>query len=112
VLGRLGLKIVQVSRTRGAGTIDYSNLGPSVISTAGLIVNTTPLGMYPDIASKPDIDYTQLTEKHILFDLVYNPEITSFLQAGIDRGCRVITGLKMLHSQAEKAWEIWNDPDV
>jgi shikimate dehydrogenase len=112
VLGKLGLNIVQVSRSKRPGTIAYSGLDSTVISASTIIINTTPLGMYPDIDSRPDIDYGQLTENHILFDLVYNPEITSFLKSGIERGCRVITGLKMLHSQAEKAWKIWNDPEL
>jgi shikimate dehydrogenase len=66
--------------------------------------------MYPDISSRPAIDYNQLSEKHVLFDLVYNPEMTTFLKMGQERGCRIISGLKMLYSQAERSWEIWNDP--
>jgi shikimate dehydrogenase len=65
--------------------------------------------MFPDLASKPRIDYDLLTPGHVLFDLVYNPEITAFLNAGKERGCKIIPGLKMLYSQAEKSWEIWND---
>ena len=68
--------------------------------------------MSPDISSKPEIDYRLLNEKHILFDFVYNPEYTSFLKAGKERGCTIITGLKMLYSQADRSWEIWNDPDL
>jgi shikimate dehydrogenase len=64
--------------------------------------------MFPDIDSKPDIDYSALTKDHVLFDLVYNPELTSFLKMGAGKGCTILSGLKMLHSQAEKAWEIWN----
>jgi shikimate dehydrogenase len=65
--------------------------------------------MFPDTESKPDLDYSLLGKNHILFDLVYNPEITSFLRMGKERGCKIISGLKMLHSQAERSWEIWND---
>jgi shikimate dehydrogenase len=74
-----------------------------------VIVNTTPLGMYPHPETRPEIPYNLLNENHILFDLVYNPELTLFLRSGMKKGCSVITGLKMLHSQAEKAWQIWND---
>jgi shikimate dehydrogenase len=68
--------------------------------------------MFPDVTAKPGINYDLLNEKHILFDLVYNPEITSFLRMGQERGCRIITGLKMLFTQAERSWEIWNDESL
>jgi shikimate dehydrogenase len=108
VLNKLGINIIQVSRNRREGIISYSDITPSMINNAGLIVNTTPLGMFPQIKDFPDIDYNILSDKHILFDLVYNPEITTFLRKGAEMGCTVIGGLKMLHSQAERAWEIWN----
>jgi shikimate dehydrogenase len=109
VLRRLGLKVTLVSRNKKAGILSYSGINSSILENTDIIVNTTPLGMYPDIESKPDLDYNLLNEKHILFDLVYNPELTIFLKMGMERGCTIIGGLKMLHSQAEKAWEIWND---
>jgi shikimate dehydrogenase len=68
--------------------------------------------MYPNVESKPDIDYTLLGKKHILFDLVYNPELTAFLKMGEEKGCSIINGIKMLHSQAEAAWEIWNNDSL
>ena len=68
--------------------------------------------MYPNIDSKPDINYSLLNESHILFDLVYNPEYTAFLKKGEERGCSIITGIKMLHSQAERSWKIWNDDNL
>jgi shikimate dehydrogenase len=68
--------------------------------------------MFPDVGGLPDLDYGLLTDRHILYDLVYNPEMTSFLKAGKERGCKIISGLGMLHLQAEKAWDIWNDPDI
>jgi shikimate dehydrogenase len=68
--------------------------------------------MFPAVEAKPEIDYSLLGKEHILFDLVYNPEITAFLESGIKQGCTVITGLRMLHSQAERAWEIWNDDKI
>ena len=68
--------------------------------------------MVPDVNSKPDLRYEFLGRKHILFDLVYNPEMTAFLKTGQERGCTVLSGLKMLYSQAERSWEIWNNDDL
>jgi len=68
--------------------------------------------MHPDTETKPDIPYDLLGPDHVLFDLVYNPEITAFLQMGIDKGCKTLSGLKMLYSQAEKSWEIWNNDSL
>jgi len=112
VLRKMGLKVTLVSRTKKDGNITYSDLTPGMFASNRLIVNTTPLGMFPDTGSKPDINYPLLTPDHILFDLVYNPEITSFLKLGGEQGCRTISGLKMLHSQAERSWEIWNDDSL
>lgn len=109
VLKSLGIMVTQVSRERREGVITYSDITPGLIADTGLIVNTTPLGMYPAKEGKPELDYSLLSKKQILFDLVYNPEITAFLESGLQQGCTVISGLKMLYSQAEKAWEIWND---
>ena len=109
VLRRYGLNITLISRNRKPGILEYSDINPGLIHKTDLIINTTPLGMFPSINTRPDINYALLSKKHILFDLVYNPEFTSFLKMGIERGCSVISGTKMLHSQAEKAWEIWND---
>ena len=81
---------------------------PEAVST--LLINTTPLGMSPHTESLPDLPYEQLTSSHYLYDLVYNPLITPFMQKGIDAKCRVKNGLEMLFGQAEKAWEVWNAP--
>jgi shikimate dehydrogenase len=112
VLKKLGLNITVVSRIAKPGIIAYSDIDSQMIRNADVIVNTTPLGMFPDIESRPDIDYRLLNSKHILFDLVYNPELTSFLKMGWEQGCKTISGIKMLHSQAEKAWEIWNNDNL
>lgn len=109
-LRTLGIDVTLVSRTPKPGVLSYSDLDNRVLKNADIIVNTTPLGMFPEIESKPEIRYDLLNEKHILFDLVYNPEMTEFLKMGKERGCRLIKGLKMLHSQAERSWEIWNSP--
>lgn len=112
VLRTMGLKVVLVSRIRKHDTISYSDINSDLINNSALIVNTTPLGMFPNIDTFPDIDYTLLGKEHVLFDLVYNPEITAFLRKGSEQGCSVISGLKMLKSQAERSWEIWNDRNL
>ncbi len=112
VLRSFGLKVILVSRSTKKGTLRYNDLTSKVYEDSGLIVNTTPAGMFPDTGSMPAIDYDKLNSGHILFDLVYNPEITMFLKTGSERGCTVISGLKMLYSQAEKSWEIWNDESL
>lgn len=109
VLNKLGLSVLMVSREKKPGSISYPDVTAEIIDKSRIIVNTTPLGMFPNIEGKPPIDYTRLTKQHILFDLVYNPELTSFLRMGAAQGCTTLSGLKMLHSQAEKAWEIWNN---
>jgi len=106
---KLGLRITFVSRKRSPGLICYRDITSSLLEKTDIIINTTPLGMFPDITSSPEINYDLLNEKHILFDLVYNPEMTTFLKMGKERGCQIITGLKMLYSQAERSWEIWNN---
>lgn len=112
VLQKSGWNITQVSRNKRPGIINYSDLNSRVLLDATLIVNTTPLGMFPDTEIRPEINYSLLNDNHILFDLVYNPELTLFLRSGMNMGCSVISGLKMLHSQAERAWQIWNDDKI
>jgi shikimate dehydrogenase len=112
VLKKFGLKVDQVSRDRKPGVLVYSDIDSGIINRTQLIINSTPLGMFPDIESKPDINYRMLTRKHILFDLVYNPQLTAFLKMGEEQGCSIISGIKMLHSQAEKSWEIWNNESL
>lgn len=86
----------------------YENLTEELIAQFQIIVNTSPIGMFPDIDNKPAIPYEGLGKMHILYDLIYNPEKTLFLKEGEKRGTHIINGLPMLHMQAEKAWEIWN----
>jgi shikimate dehydrogenase len=108
-LKKMGCEVILVSRNSKSGILTYKDIGPEILAATDLIVNTTPLGMFPDIESKPDLDYNLLNKRHILFDLVYNPEMTEFLKLGKERGCTIITGMKMLRSQADRSWEIWND---
>jgi shikimate dehydrogenase len=112
VLKKLGIEIVHVSRISGEGAISYNELTDKMLIENQLIVNTTPLGMFPNINDKPDLNYNCLNENHILFDLIYNPALTSFLKMGKERGCKLIGGLEMLYLQAEKSWEIWNNPKI
>lgn len=112
VLRKTGIPFEQVSRKQKKNILTYSDLTSEMIKRSHLIINTTPLGMYPDIDSKPSIDYSSLSPAHILFDLVYNPEMTSFMKMGVEYGSNVVGGLKMLYSQAERSWEIWNDPGL
>lgn len=110
VLQELGIHILTVSRTpRQSTEISYSEIAP-LLPDYHLIVNTTPLGTWPDVQSCPDIPYTLLTSEHYLFDLVYNPETTAFMQKGATNGAHIRNGLEMLTGQAEKGWEIWNRP--
>lgn len=99
-----------VSRNPLEGQLSYDllNTQNSILNTAKLIINTTPLGTAPNTEALPDLPYHQLTEQHYLYDLVYNPLITAFMQKGIDAKCWVKNGLEMLYGQAEAAWEIWS----
>jgi shikimate dehydrogenase len=112
VLNGINVHFTLISRVKKNFCLTYSEITPELLSNSHLIINTTPLGMFPDLTGKPDIMYELLGEKHILFDLVYNPEITSFLKMGQERGCTILSGIRMLHSQAEKSWEIWNNDDM
>jgi shikimate dehydrogenase len=112
VLKKLSINIIHVSRRSGGDNISYDELTDAMLIENQLIINTTPLGMFPGVDSKPDLNYNCLTTSHILFDLVYNPALTTFLKNGKERGCKIIGGLEMLYLQAEKSWEIWNDPDI
>lgn len=89
-------------------TIDYKSVNKEVLEMVSLIVNTTPLGVVPDVHLRPDIPYEHLNDSHILYDLVYNPALTMFMKLGQQKGSQVINGHEMLKHQAEKAWELWN----
>lgn len=108
VLRSLEIRYSLVSRSPAKSQLGYEDLTPELMATHQLIINTTPLGTSPDTESKPPIPYILLTSKHLLFDLIYNPEKTAFLLAGEAMGCQIQNGLRMLELQAEKSWEIWN----
>ncbi len=110
VLNKLGIGFLFVSR-RSTGLADhllYTDLDEKIIRDHSLIINCTPLGMYPEINACPPIPYSLLTPQHYLFDLIYNPPLTLFLQKGKLQGARVKNGADMLRVQAEASWEIWN----
>lgn len=112
VLSGLGIGYKMVSRTAGSGKLTYEELGEEIISNNKLIVNTTPLGTFPDIQKYPDIPYGFISDGHFLFDLVYNPSETEFMKRGKARGARTSNGYGMLTGQAERAWEIWQSPEL
>ncbi len=111
VLEKLGIDYLYVSRksNHSAKSITYGQLTKEVMRANKLIVNTTPLGMFPAIDNCPDIPYDFLTPDHYLFDLVYNPAETLFLKRGIEKGAQVKNGGEMLIIQAEESWKIWNE---
>ena len=108
VLKEAGIDFLAVSRSSDRGNCTYSDLTGDIVRGHHLIVNTTPLGMYPETDAMPDIPYSALTDGHILFDLIYNPEQTRFLQEGASRGALTFNGREMFVRQAEASWRIWN----
>lgn len=106
----LGIEYSVVSRTSGKEDLIYADLNEvAIFQKYQLIINTTPLGMHPNLLEKPALPYDLIRPEQYLFDLVYNPEETSFMKAGKARGAQVQNGLEMLHLQADKAWEIWSN---
>lgn len=106
-LEQLGLEVKLVSRSKRPGVLAYEDLTQEVMAAHTVIVNATPCGMFPDVNSCAPVPYEWVNESHLLFDCVYNPEVTIFLQHGLDRGARTMNGLGMLYGQAEEAWKIW-----
>ncbi|UZR92585.1 shikimate dehydrogenase family protein [Chondrinema litorale] len=107
----LAIEFLSVSRKEidDSAYITYQDIDKSLLEEYTLIVNTTPLGMSPKIDTYPDLPYSKLTSQHYLYDLVYNPDVTAFMQKGQENGAKVINGLDMLIMQAEEAWRIWNN---
>ena len=110
-LKKLNIPFQVVSRTKSAGTITYQDLEKNggIISESNLIINTTPLGMSPNNSTMPPLDFELITAKHHVYDLIYNPARTMFLQKAEMRNATIKNGLEMLHIQAEKSWAIWNN---
>ena len=111
-LNELGIEYLFVSRsTNLAQSIPYKEINQSVLSLFNIIVNTTPVGMEPNLNEKPDIPYNFLGSEHLIYDLIYNPEETEFLKTAKSQGCQIKNGLEMLERQAEEAWKIWQNTD-
>lgn len=106
-LKKLHIPYQFVSRKEGTDFI-YNSLSSEIIKEHQIIINCTPLGTAPNVDKYPDIPYGAITNKHLLYDLIYNPSETLFLKKGKERGAKIHNGLKMLELQAEKAWKIWN----
>ena len=109
VLKKSGIEFCFVSREKKEKHFTYSELNNSIIEEFSIIINTTPVGMYPDIDNAPAIPYKFITSSHFLYDLIYNPEETLFLKKGREKEAVTINGLAMLQLQADKAWEIWKE---
>ncbi len=109
VLKQYGIDFLYVTRTKTQeNQISWEEMNENVVKHHRLIINTTPLGMYPNSNNKPPVAYEAITKDHLLVDLIYNPEETLFMAEGRSRGAVALNGLTMLHQQAEEAWRIWN----
>ncbi len=108
-LKQLGIEAAGVSRTLRPGVLTYDDLTPDLISGMTVIVNCSPVGMYPHVEECPHLPYAALTPDHLLYDLVYNPEETRFMQLGKAQGAVVKNGLEMLHLQALASWKFWHE---
>ena len=108
-LKRLGLEWKYVSRTPREGMITYEDITAETLQDYTVIVNCSPVGMFPKVDQAPAIPYEYLTPRHLLFDCVYNPEDTLFMQKGRAQGATVKNGLEMLHLQAIASWRFWNE---
>ncbi len=108
-LSKLGVSPTLVSRTPKEGMLGYEDLTEEVMKEYTVIVNCTPLGMAPEEDTYPPIPYEMLSARHLLFDCVYNPEVTLFLQKGRAQGATIQNGMEMLYGQAKAAWKIWED---
>ena len=107
VLRERGISYKVVSREKFKADLTYDDLTQDVMATHRLIINASPVGMYPACDNCPDIPYAMLSGSHYLFDLVYNPLITRFVELGAEQGAATLSGIDMLYAQAESAWKIW-----
>jgi len=108
-LNKLQIECVFVSRNpTNENQVSYADITEKLLLEHLLIINCTPLGTFPETNLCPDIPYQFITSKHLIFDLIYNPSVSTFLQKGKNQGAKIKNGLEMLQLQAEKSWEIWN----
>lgn len=108
-LKKRGIEFMVVSRSEERGDVTYDTLTADIIADHKLIINTTPVGMSPDVENAPTIDYSAIGAEHRLFDLVYNPAKTQFLARGEERGAKTMGGMLMLQTQAIASWHLWNE---
>ena len=109
VLREGGAEVAVVSRSQGVADLTYADLTEEVIRNCNIIVNATPIGMFPNVCDAPELPYSALSAKHTLFDCVYNPRETKFLRLGAEQGAQTIDGMRMFISQAEASWKIWRE---
>ncbi len=109
VLRKNEIEFHWVSRKASGQTLSYADISPEVLQEHTLIINCTPLGTFPQTDLCPELPYSVLSAAHHLFDLVYNPEVTTFMKHGLEKGATVSNGYQMLVYQAEASWEIWNE---
>ena len=113
VLKKLGIEFISASiEELKENEIRYEEIDEKMMKERLLIINATPLGTYPKTEAFPNIPYQFITEKHLLFDLVYNPEVTQFMARGIQKAATVKNGYEMLLNQAIKSYEIWNNENA
>jgi len=108
-LKQLGLETIKVSRYERPDTIQYDKITPDVIKEYKVIINCTPIGMYPNTEECPNLPYEAMDSQHLLYDLIYNPDTTLFMKKGMERGAVVKNGLEMLLLQAYASWEFWHE---
>ncbi|MFA9391787.1 MAG: shikimate dehydrogenase [Prolixibacteraceae bacterium] len=110
VLSKLGIDYVSASIEQQLehNEIRYDDIDAALLKERLIVINATPLGTHPNIDNCPPIPYDQITNEHVMFDLVYNPEVTLFMKKGQEKGAKTKNGLEMLHGQAIASWEIWN----
>ena len=108
-LRNLGLETVFVSRYERPGTIQYASITPDVVQEYNVIINCTPIGMYPKTEECPPLPYEAMDQHTILYDLIYNPDETLFMKLGAEHGAQTKNGLEMLLLQAFASWEFWNE---
>jgi shikimate dehydrogenase len=108
VLAERGIEYLIVSRDAAKGNLTYDDLTPAIVAEYRLIINATPVGMYPHTSEAPELPYEALTGANLLFDTIYNPACTEFLARGERAGAQTINGEAMFEAQAEASWQIWN----
>ncbi|MFY7839850.1 MAG: shikimate dehydrogenase family protein, partial [Lacibacter sp.] len=108
VLKQLGITYCYVSRTKSEGIFGYNDITGELLKEYPLVINTTPLGMQPNVHAKPSLPYEAVTADFLFYDLVYNPAKTAFLEAAEQYGATIKNGADMLVIQAEESWKIWN----